>query len=77
MPQDFFQRTTEPKQKEPSQGQLLASNPPGNPGIPSRRKNRKLPVQVQLKRGGELDPFTSHLIAWVTGRGRRGSPRKP
>ena len=65
MPQDLKQRTEEPEQQEIAQGQQFASNPPGAPGTPSRRKNRKLPVQVQSKRGGVLDPFTSQLVAWV------------
>ena len=67
MPQDSKQRTADPEQKEVAQGQQFASNPPGTPGTPSRRKNRKLPVQAQPKRGGVLDPFTSDLVAWVVG----------
>lgn len=67
MPQDLKQRTANPEQKEIAQDQQFASNPSGTPGVPSRRKERKLPVQVQSKRGGVLDSFTSNLIAWVVG----------
>jgi hypothetical protein len=65
MPPDLKQRTADPEQKEIAQGQQFATNPPGAPGIPSRRKKRNLPAQVQAKRGGVLDPFTSDLVAWV------------
>lgn len=64
MTNDLKQRTAISEQKEAAQGQQFASNPPGTP---SRRKNRKLPAQVQQKRGGILDSFTSNLIAWVVG----------
>ena len=65
MPQDQKQRTADPEQKEVAQDQQLASNPPGAPGTPFRRKKRKLPARVQPERGGVLDPFTSQLVAWV------------
>jgi hypothetical protein len=65
MPQDLKQRNATPDNKEVAQGQQLAANPPGAPGTPPRRKNRKLPVQAQSKRSGGLDSFTSHLVAWV------------
>jgi len=71
--------------------QKEASNPPRiDPppsGPPLRRPPRKRPAKIRLKGGGELDPFTTHLIAWVTAQcgeaewqsllGRKGEPGAP